>query len=487
MGALLSAPAACLGSCLGSCALGACCRACSCRCVVSPSVANLVYVALILLSSGLALGLRYGGLDLSVTPFTGPSWVPASSFSYTICSTDNCKGYFAVYRVSFTLAAFFLGMLLLTCCATRFSVRAHRGFWWAKLVFLAGLLVGTLFMPNDFFAGYAWAARFVAPLFILYQMVVFIDFGYTLNQQLVGKDEEQVDLCGGNGGFRWRGLLLGLSAVTLVGSLVAVGVFYANWGGCAYNVAAITTTLLFGVLNTAISVSRIAQHGALFTSGLVFAYTSWLCFSGLSSYPDATCNPMVTADGATPSNGAAHLVVSCIVAALSLGYMAYRLGRRQIGRNAMSGKPADGDDIVTVSIPGDATDAEAVEPESFRAYHLTMLLVSMYMAMLLTDWGVGATAASQRYNGERRRALRRALSTPRPLTDGPSAPRAQSASPARGCSSWPIGCARSSTCGRSSRRPSARTATSAREDFQPRAPLLGVGASGRVSHGECTY
>ena len=39
----------------------------------------------------------------------------------------------------------------------------------AKMAFIAGLLLATLFMPNDVFAYFAWVARFVAPGFLIYQ------------------------------------------------------------------------------------------------------------------------------------------------------------------------------------------------------------------------------------------------------------------------------------------------------------------------------
>ena len=42
------------------------------------------------------------------------------------------------------------------------------------------MATGTLFAPNHLFAYYAWIARIGAPVFLLYQLIIFIDFGYTL-------------------------------------------------------------------------------------------------------------------------------------------------------------------------------------------------------------------------------------------------------------------------------------------------------------------
>ena len=48
---------------------------------------------------------------------------------YTICSSDNCKGYWAVYRISFSLALFFFMMMLFTMCRSKGSTHLHLGFW----------------------------------------------------------------------------------------------------------------------------------------------------------------------------------------------------------------------------------------------------------------------------------------------------------------------------------------------------------------------
>ena len=43
-------------------------------------------------------------------------------------------------RISFSLAALFSVLLLLSCCKSEFSVLVHRGFWAAKLIGLAANL-----------------------------------------------------------------------------------------------------------------------------------------------------------------------------------------------------------------------------------------------------------------------------------------------------------------------------------------------------------
>ena len=136
--------------------------------------------------------------------------------------------------------------------------------------------------------------------------------------------------------------------------------------GCSFNPLAITTTLLFGLLNTAISISKVAEHGSILCSALIFAYQAWLCYSSLAAFPDPTCNPMQASRAEEGSDGHVFmLVVSIVVAGLSCGYFAYRMGSKAIGGNAMTGgaskapgfsaaesaPPPTGHDDVTVAAP----------------------------------------------------------------------------------------------------------------------------------------
>ena len=357
MGACLGSMA---GSCLGSCAVGACCTACGCRCLASAGITNLMYVLLVTICAITSVSLRYGGIDLNVgfdVGISGPSVCggdasacDGAAFAFSICNSHNCKGYWAVYRITFTLTGFFGLMALFTACRCEWSTLVHRGFWFFKVTLFAATLVGMLFAPNDLFAYFAWVARFVAPLFLLYQvrppsrtharhsrsalaaaaltqpcvrfaraaqLLIFIDFGYSLNESLLAKDAREDVFFGlENNGFKYHGVILFLSALLYVGAFTAIGLMYSYWPqSCAFNPLAITTTLLFGLLNTGLSISKIAEHGSILCSGLIFAYSVWLCFASLSAFPDPVCN-IYQSDN--PEEGSSEhylmLIVSCLVA-----------------------------------------------------------------------------------------------------------------------------------------------------------------------------
>ena len=190
---------------------------------------------------------------------------------------------------------------------------------------------------------------------------------------------------------------------------------------CAFNPLAITTTLLFGLLNTAVSISKVAEHGSLLCSALIFLYSVWLCYSAVAAIPDAACNPLQILHAEEGSSTHTFLlIVSLFVAGGSCAYFAYRMGSREIGRNAMTGgaskAPAMTDgavsgggaaahDQVTVNVKddnsatGSSTSGEDVVAASWAHYYIRMLIITMYMAMLLTDWGVAAEVSGESDEG----------------------------------------------------------------------------------------
>jgi len=401
----------CLGSLVGSCCASLACKACSCQCDAGTLFAHYIYVFLITIAAGAALGLRYSGVDLNVgnsvggwgTPSVCPGPLPCDGLSYSICNSPACTGYWSVYRISFSIAVFFALMLLFTACKSTFSAKLHRGYWGPKVFLILAIGASAIFMPNDVFAVYAWISRFVAPLFILFSLTMFIDFGYKTSNYFVEKDEREDVFFGcANGGNTYKVVLLLASICLVVGSCVASGYLYANdYASCGFGMAAITTNLVFSIINVIIGLSKVAPHASPFVSALVFGYATFTTFDAISSWPEEDCNPSLR------NSGLGITIVSCCIAAIAIGYIASNINRwtQTNTEIATGGLGKTGADEVTVEVVDDSSaDGKEVEPHSFGFYHLLMLAVSMYLAMLLTDWGVehgspaDSAGASTRHN-----------------------------------------------------------------------------------------
>jgi hypothetical protein len=134
----------------------------------------MMYVIFITMTVIVSLSLKYSGKDLNIgyevgMPTSTPSVcvpspaeaavvvagvvikpaVPANNcdnLAYDMCNSTSCQGMWAVYRLTFSLAGFFLMMLLLTCTKTSFSTTMHRGFWFGKGLGLTGVVIACLFL-----------------------------------------------------------------------------------------------------------------------------------------------------------------------------------------------------------------------------------------------------------------------------------------------------------------------------------------------------
>ena len=129
-----------------------------------------------------------------------------------------------MYQISFAFMCFFSTMTLLTFSQSKFSSYAQHGHWFLKIVCLLLLLVGTAFMSADHLAVYSMVARYVAPFFLLYQLVMFIDFGYRLNGYLLDRDDEEKPLLcvpNGSGALHRKWML---AATILIYAAILAGV-----------------------------------------------------------------------------------------------------------------------------------------------------------------------------------------------------------------------------------------------------------------------
>lgn len=409
MGGIISAPlslaATCCGSLAGTCISSALCKACGCACTASQRVTSIIYILIMMGSVFAALLFRFHGGDIVIgggynatasslidhsihSALSGGKsfwnsrfWcAPKHPDGWILCCEDVCGGVFAVYRFSFVLCIFFASLMVCTIGTHRFGARAHRGFWFLKAFCFFVLLVTTLFMKNEDLQSYREAARYFSMLFLLMQILLLIDFGYTWNEKWIAKDEESDSdgICG------WKLAILLSSAIMYIGSIAIWVVMYTQFGhsGCPAQQALISLTWILSLALTVVSCTKIAPHGTLLTSAVVTGYATYLCYSALSSHPDLTCNPMAKRnDNSTPD-----LLIGLLVAGISMASTALSATG---SKDALIGKSAGNDDLTVSLDAGDSTaepEDGAVEPESWWYYHLMMVACSFYMGMLLTDW-----------------------------------------------------------------------------------------------------
>ena len=161
----------CFGFCIGSaiCCAGAACCKCLCLPAKAAGVAakNYAKIGYVVFSIGwilLTIALMYFFTWLF-------DWTDIFGFSCPEASGDGsaCAGASALIRLSWSLAIFHIIMLIITCLRNDFAAAFHDGCWMTKFFIVAGVLVASLWIPNDpVMDGYLEFARIVSVFFLFY-------------------------------------------------------------------------------------------------------------------------------------------------------------------------------------------------------------------------------------------------------------------------------------------------------------------------------
>ena len=197
--------------------------------------------------------------------------------------TDACRANGAVYRFSFALVIIYSLQFISILLATKFFDQG----WFAKLIIFALIVVGFYYTDAVTFNNYAWAARILAFLYLIFQQVILIDYAYTVNERCVTHatdHEENANV--------WFGLLLFASIVLFVGSFVAIGIMYWQFS-CSDSNVIISLTLIFIVLSTLIQLFG-SEQGSLLTSSIITSYATYICYSAVTLNPNQSCNPTIS-------------------------------------------------------------------------------------------------------------------------------------------------------------------------------------------------
>jgi hypothetical protein len=361
-------------------------------------------------------------------------------------STDEfeaaCKGAAAVYRISFVNVIFFL-ILALT---VKIQPTFHNGWWGPKILLWLLLLAGAGFAPNSVFDtdGYAWFARCGAGIFIILQQIILIDCAYQLNDWTVTLSNEE-----GEEGLssRLKGLLA-LSVALFLASFTCIVLLFVYFGSCELSNAFTGTTLALILLATLVQLF-VSQEGNLLSSAVVSVYAVFLNYSALSTSPSHECNPLLQ-DGSSGDHASfTSRVVPVALTVLSLAWVSYSaskniaaLWRDEDGEGEVESatdmctnlnqsllseaekppSPPPAQTTDTQPVAAESINIEDVEDhlggaahrggsmsqreqaaslsfekqngEAYFKYNLVMCLISMYLAMALTNWATLQDAGS---------------------------------------------------------------------------------------------
>lgn len=128
-----------------------------------------------------------------------------------------------------------------------------------QIFVLLGLLVSTLWIENDFLLFYRELSRYSSILFLLLQILLLIEFGYSWNEKWLEYDERnecEGSCCG------WKTAIIVSSLSMYIGSIVLWVVMYVVFGkeGCGAQLTLITLTIIVCVALTILSCTKVTRE-----------------------------------------------------------------------------------------------------------------------------------------------------------------------------------------------------------------------------------
>ncbi|KPI83438.1 hypothetical protein ABL78_7524 [Leptomonas seymouri] len=338
------------------------------------------------LSPGLIVRLKYAlylfvslMITMIIKSFMGTLFEHVRFLERGCAMTSNgvvqaaCGAEMLIYRVSFSLAIFFLLHWItvsdLTCCIrSKDRAELQRSFFTVKTVLLVLIFIVTLFIPNGFFTVYAYVCLICSALYLLMNVVFLVDFSYQWSDDW----GERAD---SNSKWMWYLLFIAVGSLVLATAVtVASFVIYVPHSDCNYNACAITTVLVGAFVYLILSVY--VPHGSIVPSSIVFLYTSCILFFTLRSTQNEHCNRLVN----RPTSVTYSLLQGLVTMALTCFTLLYSVVAAGGSGSALN---------IGQSEEGDEEDAdESGHLSHYMFFYGIMIFGSMYLAMLGSNWHV---------------------------------------------------------------------------------------------------
>ena len=286
-------------------------------------------------------------------------------------------------------------MLVIVSLRNNFAAAFHDGCWGAKFLIVAGILIASLWIPNDpVMEGYLEFARIVSIFFLMYQALLILVLAYSLNDLLVSNVENE-----GGSAFSCSGIILIVIFVLTTGGNITWLVFqYIEFGneGCGANLTFLIISTILGVFMYGIVLVRTRKDASMLTSSIVWSYQLFLQWSAMASSPDTQCNPYTNSAG----NTTAEIILGLFFTFLALLIIGGSTTKSDdatltgdMASHMMEKEEPQGGQYSKVDLESTGTKINSEEAHVFPistatiVFQALMVLASVYYSMLMTNWG----------------------------------------------------------------------------------------------------
>ena len=268
-------------------------------------------------------------------------------------------------------------------------------------MFFVGIMwLGSFFIKNAFFIGYAKWAVYLAGIYLFVQMVSLIDAFY-LWAEFWAKKFDDGNTCYGC-------LLIFVTILMYSGcGYILIFSYRTFWiTGCTANKILLIVMTLFPVVFTVLIILKFHPSGSLITSGAISIYGVFLVWTAFISFPnkkaDQNCNPVIGSSTSMYLQLATGLLVALICTFYwSLSSKPSKAYEEAGVENLVAEPEEDEDEIekeneeraakqerlIDKVEEGGENDFSAYEDGSYMKFHIFMMFFAIYVTPLFTNWG----------------------------------------------------------------------------------------------------
>lgn len=312
-------------------------------------------------------------------------------------------GYFVVYRVAFANFLFFTTFaLLMIGVKSSADPRGglQNGFWGAKFVIILATMIGCLFIPAGGFDNVVFVIGLIAALlFILWQLLLLVDFAHNMNEWLLSKMDEDSE-----NEKMWKGVLMFLSFGQYVAAFIGIVLMFVYFGpsGCSlhqfYISMALIISLVCGIVATNNTVQEANEQSGILQAATVSLYLCYMTYSAMTSNIDpqyATCNPTMKVSPLFMGLSGLQLMNGSSIFGMALAVVLVlysTVSAAGVTTGGSSGSTSSDMPMLEAGEGGDNGKGQVQDDEtnkvaySYTYYHTTMVLGTLYCMMILTNW-----------------------------------------------------------------------------------------------------
>ena len=291
---------------------------------------------------------------------------------------------------------------MLLCCLERggFAKAVNEQCFMLKFLLVCGMVAGLLFVPNYYLRYFVEASAYASLLFVVYQSIALVDFGYMWNEAWVRRHEE---------GRNFYGVMLVLASLVMLAavSLTLASNFRDFWRpGCSYNKLSLIANVAVIVLLLALVLLKYNQSSSVLTALFIALLVTYEHGLALSSFWVEDCNPY--ADASTRhtflKSATMHIFVNLLrgilaVVVVSIGHSSSE-NFVKAGLHYRQQSVMDDARSLSVSNNQDADDEniKSFLQKEFRPsfvkyrsnyfvlFHAVMMAFAIYLVMIFFDW-----------------------------------------------------------------------------------------------------